>query len=436
MDSIGFRPSASVVLAVGALTAAVLAAAAEAVRPVVPPDTQLLVFAVGGSFSAIGLLCRTRLGAGGPGLLLGGFGMAWLVLLASASASGSPGFGGAPAGNLVAAALVHVLLSQLPRRVSGRAMPIAGYGVAVVAGGLMTGPLPARALGVAVVVAATVAGCVTVVIRLRRPDRAGIGPVLPVLVPGGAALLAYLAVEVTGLRGDPPAWLLHGLFGLLVITPVGFLITVACRTLARLRASRARVLAVADIERRRIERDLHDGVQQHLVSAAVLLDVLTRHLDSAADAAHTLSRVRTILADARVQLRHICHHAHPAALADDGLDAALTELAWQVPLPVELSGRAGPLPVPTAAAAYYVAAEALTNTIKHAAATRARIALARDATRLRITVADNGHGGADPARGTGLRGLADRVDAAGGRLAVRTGRTGGTVVEASLPCGS
>ena len=430
------------ILALGALVAAVVAGAAVATRPFVPPDTLLLVFAGGGSFSIIGLVCRIQLGAGGPSLLIGGVGVAWLVLLASASAAGSPAFGGALVANLVAAALVHLLLSQLPGGASGSTMPVAGYGVAVATGALMNGPPFAHVLGVALVVTATIGAFATLVIRLRRANWTAISPGLPVLAPGGAAMLAYLAATVTGLRGDPPTWLLHGLFGLLAITPIGFLIAVARRTLAQLRASRARVLAAADTERRRIERDLHDGVQQHLVSAAVLLDVLTRRVDDAvtdtagADAARTLSQARTILADARAQLRHICHHVHPAALTDDGLDAALAELAWQAALPVELTGRAGPLPVPTAAAAYYVAAEALTNTIKHAAATRARIHLARDTSRLRITVTDDGHGGADPARGTGLRGLADRVDAAGGRLAIRTGRSGGTELEASLPCGS
>ena len=432
------------VLAIAALAAAVAAGAAVATRPFVPPDTLLLVFAVGGSFSVIGLICRTHLGDGGPSLLIGGVGVAWLVLLASASAAGSPAFGGALVANLVAATLVHLLLRQLPGRAPGSTMPIAGYGVAVATGALINGPPATHILGVTLVVAATIGAFTTLVIRLRGATWAAISPGLPVLVPGGAALLAYLAATVTGVRGDPPTWLLHSLFGLLAITPIGFLITVARRTLTQLRVSRARVLAAADTERRRIERDLHDGVQQQLVSAAVLLDVLTRRVNNTtgdtsndtADAARTLSQARTILADARAQLRHICHHAHPAALADDGLDAALAELVWQAALPVDLTGRAGPLPAPTATAAYYVAAEALTNTIKHAAATQARIHLARDATRLRITVTDDGHGGADPARGTGLRGLADRVDAAGGRLAVRTGRAGGTEVEASLPCGS
>jgi signal transduction histidine kinase len=254
-----------------------------------------------------------------------------------------------------------------------------------------------------------------------------------VWVPGGAALLAYLAAVMTTLRGEPPTWLLHGLFVLLTVTPIGFLVTVARSTLTELRASRARILDTADAERRRIERDLHDGVQQHLVSAAILLDLLGHRADST-EVAHMLGQARMILADARTELRHLCHHIYPTALTDSGLDTALAELVWHVPLPVELRGRAGSLPRATAATAYYVAAEAVTNAVKHAGADRLDIHVVRGARRLRITVADNGRGGADPARGTGLRGLGDRVEAAGGRLVVRTGRTGGTVVEASMPC--
>lgn len=433
VDSTASHRSAAPVLTVVVIAAGVLAGCAVAARPFVPPDTLLLVLAVGGSFGTIGLICRTQLGTGGPSLLIGGFGVAWLLLLAAASAVGSPALGGALVANLVAAAVAHLLLSQLPGRPVEPGWVLGGYSIAVAAGGLMAGPTAAHTIGVVLAVVAVGAVFPLSARRLRGADRTSITVVLPVWVPGSAALLAYLAAVVTALRGEPPTWLLHGLFGLLAVTPIGFLVTVARRTLVQLRASRARILDAADTERRRIERDLHDGVQQQLVSAAILLDLLG-HRANGTQTAHTLGQARMILADARTELRHLCHHLYPSALTDSGLDDALAELVWQAPLPVELHGRAGTLPRAIAATAYYVAAETLTNAVKHAGADRVDIHLARGTRRLRITVSDNGRGGADPTRGTGLRGLDDRVEAVGGRLTVRAGRAGGTVVEASMPC--
>ncbi len=421
------------VVVCGPWTIAVLAS-----HPVAPPDTTVLVLAVGASFAVLGLVCRVQLGAGSPSLMIGCLGVAWLLLLASASAVGSPAWGGAVVSTVVAAALAHLLLSLVPSQSPGtvrRMRAAAGYATASFAGLLTTGPPAVRTIGAGLVLLATASVFAVVVVRIRHHDRAAAGRTLPALLPASAALLAGVAAILTGLRGDPPPWLMHTLFGLIAATPVGFLITVARHALSQVNTSRARVLHAADVERRRIERDLHDGVQQHLVSATVLIDLLTRRLHNPY-AASTLRTVTTILTGASHELRHICHHLHPTALADDGLDTALAELIWQLPLQVTLNGQAGPLPANTASAAYYVAAEALTNIVKHARATSAHIQLARGTTALGITITDDGRGGADPARGTGLRGLFDRVEAAGGRLDVRSGRPAGTVVEATIPCTS
>lgn len=425
------------ILSVATVTTGLLTVAAMASRPVVPAEATVPVLAVGLSFAAIGLICRIQLGVGGASLLIGVLGVGWLVLLASASAAGSPAFGGAVVTNVVVAALGHLLLGQVPSRLSGaagRKVATAGYATAVAAG-LLTGPPAARPVGAALVALAVAGVFAVVVLRIRESERATARTALPVLLPAGVALVACLSATLAGLDGDPPTWLMHSLFWFLAVTPVGFLIVVARRALAQTRASRARVLHAADAERRRIERDLHDGVQQHLVSAAVLLDLLARRLDGT-EASGTLQKVAATLTGARDELRHICRRINPNALADDGLDAALAELVWHIPLRVTVSGRAGPLPSEAASAAYYVTAEALTNTVKHAGATAAHVELARDATGLRIVITDDGRGGADPARGTGLRGLTDRVEAAGGRLDVRDRRPGGTVVAARIPCTS
>ena len=180
-------------------------------------------------------------------------------------------------------------------------------------------------------------------------------------------------------------------------------------------------------ERRRLERNLHDGAQQRLVALAVQLRVLEKRLGEPDKAIALLRGAATELEQALAELRELARGLHPAVLADRGLAAALETLASRSPLPLTLEGvPEGRLAEPLEAAAYFVVAESLTNAVKHAEAGEVRVRMATEAGELRVEIADDGRGGADPAGGgTGLRGLADRVEALGGRLDARVAARGG-----------
>jgi signal transduction histidine kinase len=205
------------------------------------------------------------------------------------------------------------------------------------------------------------------------------------------------------------------------------------------RASRARIVEAQDDERRRIERDLHDGAQQRLVSLQLSLQMLRRDLGPDADPAALaeLDAATAETAAAIDDIRELARGVHPAILTDSGLGPALESLAGRAPLPVvvtdELDRR---LPSSVEATAYFVAAEALTNAIKHAGAIRVdlRTWLADD--QLHLSVHDDGRGGADATNGTGLTGISDRVAALGGTVRVDSRSGGGTRLEVALPCAS
>ena len=198
--------------------------------------------------------------------------------------------------------------------------------------------------------------------------------------------------------------------------------------------ARQRVIATADAERRRIERDLHDGAQQRLVSVAVTLDSPRRRSDRG-PACRTADRPSPRGDPAAIkELRELARGIHPAVLSDHGLKAALEALAARAPVPVEVSGvPAERLQPEVESAAYFVTAEALTNVAKYAQASEAKVRLSRERECLRVLVRDNGVGGADPSTGTGLRGLHDRVDALDGRLEVDSPPGGGTTVTVEIP---
>ncbi|MBO0827189.1 MAG: sensor histidine kinase, partial [Streptosporangiales bacterium] len=202
--------------------------------------------------------------------------------------------------------------------------------------------------------------------------------------------------------------------------------------------TRAEVVDAADAERRRIERDLHDGAQQRLVALAMDLGVARASLE------HDPEGVRRLVVKAHdeskaalADLRELVRGIHPAVLTDRGLDAALSALAARCPVPVEVRVRPGERAEVTAeAAAYFVVAEALTNVSRHAEAERVVIEVGRDGGRLRVVVEDDGVGGADLATGTGLAGLERRVAALDGTFTVVSPAGGPTRIEAVLPCGS
>ena len=204
-----------------------------------------------------------------------------------------------------------------------------------------------------------------------------------------------------------------------------------------LRASRHRIVEAGYAERRRVERDLHDGAQQRLMALTMNLRLARAKLgEDPAQAGELLDEAMTELAEATAELRELARGIHPVVLSDRGLRAAIGGLAERSPVPVEvLETPAERLPAPVESATYFVIAEALTNVARYAGASGATVRVARENGAVAIAVCDDGAGGADPAAGTGLRGLADRVAALDGELAVRDRDEGGTAVEARIPCG-
>jgi signal transduction histidine kinase len=202
----------------------------------------------------------------------------------------------------------------------------------------------------------------------------------------------------------------------------------------QLAASRKRLVEAAQLERRRLERNLHDGAQQRLVALAVTLRLAERQLErDSAVARDALTRASAELAEALEELRELARGLHPAVLSDHGLEAALRALAARAPLPVELSVELDARPAePLEAAAYFVVAEALTNVARYASARTAWFTVRRHHGGVLVEVGDDGRGGADPGAGSGLRGLIDRVDALGGRLEIESPRGQGTTIRAWL----
>jgi signal transduction histidine kinase/ketosteroid isomerase-like protein len=205
---------------------------------------------------------------------------------------------------------------------------------------------------------------------------------------------------------------------------------------AALTASLARIVAAADATRRRFERDLHDTAQQRLVSLALHVQTMVRDVVplGADELTAQLDRVADEIVGVVDELREMSRGLHPAALADGGLCQALKTLARRSAIPVRLDVRVdGRLPEPTELAAYYVVAEALTNTVKHANATVIDVQAAAGEGVLRLGVRDDGRGGADITGGSGLIGLTDRVEALGGRLTLDSPPGGGTDLQVVLP---
>lgn len=209
-------------------------------------------------------------------------------------------------------------------------------------------------------------------------------------------------------------------------------------TAAALRESRARVVTTGDLERRRIARDLHDGVQARLTLLTLRLATARRELADSSSACETVEAIGTGLNETINELRRLVHGVMPAVLVERGLFAAVEDLVDQLPLPVslEVPGTPRPLPSLTESTAYFVVAEGLSNAVKHAHATRVQVRLGPSNGQLEIEVRDDGVGGARLNGLGGIRGIADRLDAVGGRLALDSPLGGGTRLLAEVPCGS
>jgi signal transduction histidine kinase len=265
----------------------------------------------------------------------------------------------------------------------------------------------------------------------RYVDEAG----RPVALPAAGAGRAVTPVDENGQR---VAVLIHDLAVLdepALLSAVGTAARLAVAN-ARLQAevsarvdevevSRRRIVEASDEQRSRLERELREGAERRLAHVAELLS----------DAGEPLADVRAGLDMARAELREFARGVHPVTLTEHGLQGAVRELAGRSPVTVEVAVPAARFPPAVEAAAYFVCAESLTNIAKHAAASLVQLSITQEGGRLIVVVADDGLGGADPSRSSGLRGLADRVEALGGSLAVDSPPGGGTRVRAELPCG-
>jgi signal transduction histidine kinase len=207
--------------------------------------------------------------------------------------------------------------------------------------------------------------------------------------------------------------------------------------LEELKGSRARIVDAGQTERRRLERNLHDGAQQRLVALSLELSLLEEQLGADSDASARLGQARREIATSLEELRDVARGIHPAVVSGHGLAVALEQLAARAPVPVELNVElAGRLPERLEVAAFYLVSESLANVGKHANATLATVEVARTNGRVVIEVVDDGIGGADTELGSGLRGLADRVEALEGELRVWSPKRGGTRLRAEIPCAS
>ncbi len=203
-----------------------------------------------------------------------------------------------------------------------------------------------------------------------------------------------------------------------------------------LHTSRARIVTAGYAERRRLERDLHDGAQQRLMALGINLRLARDLIASDAEAAALLDASLEELNEATRELRELARGIHPAALTERGLQTALNGLALRSPVPVELvETPAERLPTSVESAVYFVVAEALTNAARYAQARQVKVTVGRSNGHVDVRVSDDGVGGADPAQGSGLRGLSDRVAALDGRLDLWSPTGDGTTVRARIPCG-
>jgi len=304
-----------------------------------------------------------------------------------------------------------------------------GYHLLALVGGTAGGALVAACWSAPVLAIAYLAG------RLGDGRRLGLG--LGAAVLAAAMLLVAPRLARVVARADEAA-------GRALLGPSrGEELAVRVESLAR---SRAEIVAATDAERRRIERDLHDGTQRRLVSLAMHLGMARASLTDAPEPVRqVIEQAHDEATEALAELRQLVRGLHPAVLDDRGLDAALSGIAANAPLPVRLR-----VDVPTRCArgveavAYFVVSEALTNVAKHAGASHAEVTVERTGDRLRIVVSDDGRGGATldgggttaNGGGTGLRGLAQRAAAVDGTLTVESPPGGPTAITVELPCGS
>jgi signal transduction histidine kinase len=425
--------------------------------------------AVGWSFIGTGLYAARRRPESRVGTLMVLFGFAWFGAVVGSSDNAALYSLGLITGGLWGAVFLQLVMTFPSGRIQSatdRGLVIAGYvifTVAVVPAMFFAGPsefscdecptnillvdrnetLAKVALGFNALLYVVL--FVIVLIRLARRwwrtptlERLQLTPVY------ASGILAFLLVTVgTAGAGDAALW---PAFAATALLPAAFLAGLLRSHVARLdaelrarmeelRASRVRIVEAGDSERRRLERNLHDGAQARLVGLAYLLGHARRSADKdPTELPELLDQALDELKLSLSELRDLARGIHPAVLTERGLDAAVYALASRAPIPVDLETRGnGRLPEQVEIAAYFTVAEALTNVAKYAQATEANVAISRENGRVTVDVTDDGVGGADRSRGSGLRGLADRVAALDGTLDVDSPPGQGTHVRVEIP---
>jgi signal transduction histidine kinase len=460
-----------------AIVLAALAAGAGVVAVVLTSDHQdapavWAIFgpAVGWSFIGTGLYAWRRRPESRTGELMVLLGFAWFLFTLDSSNSPLVYTFAQVAGPLWGAIFLHIGLGFPSGRLApglDRALVIAGYVIfplAFVPALLFAGPhelgcddcpenlllvhrdtdLANIAMGFA---ALLYAGLFLIVLvrAVRRWRAASPFSRLQLTPVYTCALLTFLLVTVARAGGGDAAW--WAAFIATWVTPFAFLGGLLRTHLAKLdaelrarleelRASRARLVEAGDAERRRLERDLHDGAQSRLVGLSLLLRSARTRAAEDRELATLLDRAQDELQTSLTELRELARGIHPAILTERGLAPALDGLVSRAPVPVTLQADTEErLPGPVESAAYFVVSEALANVAKYARATHATVRVRRENGRVSVDVTDDGVGGADAARGSGLRGLADRVAALDGTLSLDSPPGDGTRLHAEIPCG-
>ena len=420
------------------------------------------------SFIGTGLYATYRRPGSRVGMLMVALGFAWCIAAISLANSALAFSFGLVVGGLWGGVFLHLLVSFPTGRLppgADRRIALAGYGLftlGAIPALLFSGPeelacddcprnlwLVEPDAGLAnaltgIQTALYVVLLLVVVARLRqhwrRADPLDRVPLRPVYACG---LVAFLIVTAGTAADTPLFWWLA--FGVTALLPLAFLGGLLQSHVARLdaelvtrlqelRASRARLVNAGDAERRRIERDLHDGAQGRIVSVSLLLGRLRLKVEGDTEATALLDRAQSELRTGLAELRELARGIHPAVLTDRGLEPAITALASRSPVPVEVEADAERLLPSVEIAAYFVVSEALTNVAKYAQASAAKVSVRRVDGVVRLEIADDGVGGADATRGSGLSGIADRVAALDGTIDIDSPPGGGTRVRVEIPC--
>jgi len=422
----------------------------------------------GWSFIGTGLYALRLRRESRVGMLMILLGFAWFLAVLGLANAPLPYTAGQVLGGLWGALFLQLVVTFPSGRLSGsrdRAIVVAGYvlfTVAAVPALLVAGPhelgcdrCPANVLlvhrdpalariGLAVQAVLYLVLFTIVLVRLTRRWRRTAPLERLQLTPVYASgLLTFLLVTV-GLAGagDVASW---AAFVAMAMLPLGFLAGLLRSHVARLdadlrarleelRSSRARLVEAGDAERRRLERNLHDGAQGRLVAVALLVGHARSRVAAQAEIAPMLDLALDELKTSLAELRELARGLHPAVLSDRGLEPAVEALAGRSPVPVRVDVAGGErFPAAVEIAAYYIVSEALVNVAKYAHATAATVTVRRHDGRVTVEVTDDGIGGADAGHGSGLRGLADRLEALDGTLAVDSPRGQGTRLRAQIP---